>query len=164
MNNHTFYLWLDNMQKYEKVNINLKDFEKDYWEWALRDYIRTHDNTKHKYIINPYKTFMKTIIWLSDYKNILAKNLWKYWTYLLSIPDYSRDDNSIDVNLFKEKILFSDSSFIRLIRVYKEHWVLKKVWHTFYLNPLIVHYGKEIDLELGILFKEELEKVWITIK
>lgn len=148
------------MQDYQKVNINLKSFEEDYWEWVINDYIRKQDRTKLKYIISPYKTFMKTIVWLPEYKIDLARKLWKYWTYLLSIQEYAREDNSIDMNLFKEKIVMSDSSFIRLVKSYKDSWVLKKEWHTFYLNPLIVHYGKDINIDLGILFKWELEKVW----
>ena len=78
----------------------------------------------------------------------------------MKILNLAREDNSIDMNLFKEKIVMSDSSFIRLIKAYKDSWVLKKNWLIFYLNPLIVHYGKDIKLELWIMFKEELEKVW----
>ena len=152
------------MQKYENVNINLKEFNKDYWEDALKDYIRVNDRTKKKYILNPYKKFMKVTIWLTNYKNHLAKKLWKYGTYLLSIPDYAREDNSIDMNIFKESLWLSDSGLIRLIKKYKENNVLRKVWCVFYLNPLLVHYWKDIKLELWELFEDELRKVWIEIK
>lgn len=155
---HLYSYW-KYMKEFQKVNINLRELEKDYWRWAIDEYIKKQDRNKVKYIISPYKTFMKTIVWLPEYKITLAKELWKYWTYLLSIQEYAREDNSIDMNLFKEKITFSDSSFIRLIKAYKDSWVLKKEWHTFYLNPLIVHYGKDIKLELWIMFKDELEKV-----
>lgn len=148
------------MKEFEKVNINLKQLEEDYWSWVLDNYIRKQDRTKTQYIITPYNKFMKSIIWLPEYKIKLGKDLWKYWTYLLSIQEYSREDNSIDMNLFKEKISFTDSSFIRLIKAYKDNGVLKKDWNTFYLNPLIVHYGRDIKLELWIMFKVELEKVW----
>jgi hypothetical protein len=152
------------MEKFINVNINLKELEKDYWEEVLKDYIRKKDNTKSKYIINKYKYFMKIIMGIREYKNWLVKSLWKYWTYLLSIPEYANEDNSIDMNLFQEKLWISNSSLIRLIKIYKDNNVLKKRWFIFYLNPLLVHYGKDIKLELWILFEEELKKVWIIIK
>lgn len=152
------------MNKFTNVNINLKELEQDYWENVLKDYIKTTDRTKSRYIVNKYKTFMKTTMWIKEYKNWLAKSLWKYWTYLLAIPEYANEDNSIDMNLFQEKLLISNSSLIRLIKVYKDNNILKKRWHIFYLNPLIVHYWKDIKLELWEMFEKELNKVWIYIK
>ena len=153
------------MQDYEKVNINLKELEKDYWINILKDYIKHTDNTRPNYISNKYKDkFMKKTIWIPEYKISLAKNLWTYWTYLFTIDEYAREDNSIDMNIFKESIWLSDNQINRLIKAYKENWVLKKSWNVFYLNPLIVYYWRNIKLELGILFQEELKKVWITIK
>ena len=148
------------MKEFEKVNINLRQLEKDYWIWAMDDYIKKQDRNKVKYIFSPYKTFMKSIIWLPEYKIELSRNLWKYWTYILPIQEYAREDNSIDMILFAERNSFSENQLNRLVKCYKENWVLKKEWHTFYLNPLIVHYGKDIKLELWIMFKDELEKVW----
>jgi len=142
----------------------LKQLKKDYWNDILKEYVRIRDYTKPKYILNPYKKFMKATMWITEYKNNLVKNLWKYWTYLLSIQEYAREDNSIDMNYFKEEIWMSDSSFIRLIKSYKDNWILKKSWNVFYLNPLIVHYWKDIRIQLAIMFKDELEKVWIEIK
>lgn len=152
------------MNKFTNVNINLKELEKDYWENVLKDYVRLIDNTKSKYIVNKYKTFMKTIMWIKEYKNWLVKSLWKYWTYLISISEYTNEDNSIDMNLFQEKLTISNSSLIRLIKTYKDNNILKKRWHIFYLSPLIVHYWKDIKLELWELFEDELKKVWILIK
>lgn len=152
------------MQEYQKVNINLKAFEEDYWEWVLKDYIRKKDRTKIKYISTPYKEFMKSIIWLAEYKIDLSKKLWKYWTYLLSIQEYARRDNSINMNLFWEHNKFSKNQLDRLIKCYKDNWVLKKEWQTFFLNPLLVHYWSDIDINLWIMFKDELEKVWFIFK
>ena len=152
------------MNKFTNVNINLKEFEKDYWEDSLKDYINTIDNTKWRYIINKYKTFTKTIMWIKEYKNWLAKSLWKYWTYLLAIPEYVREDNSIDMNLFQESLWISNSSLIRIIKIYKDNNVLKKKWYVFYLNPLISFRGRNIEIDLWKMFKEELKKVWIVIK
>lgn len=152
------------MQEYQKVNINLKAFEEDYWEWVLKDYIRKKDRTKIKYISTPYKEFMKSIIWLAEYKINLSQRLWKYWTYLLSIQEYARRDNSINMNLFWEHNNFSKNQLDRLIKCYKDNWVLKKEWQTFFLNPLLVHYWSDIDINLWIMFKDELEKVWFIFK
>lgn len=159
------YLWTDYMWNYDNINIDIWKLEKDYWEWILKEYIKISDYTKKKYIKNPYKDrFMKTTIGIADYKISMIKELWKYWSYLFAIWEYAREDNSIDMNLYKEKIAMSDSSFIRLVRAYKDSAVLRKRGDIFYLNPLVVHYGRNIDYNLWELFKDELEKVWITIK
>ena len=152
------------MKNYTNVNINIKELEKDYWEWILKEYTKTYNNTKFKYISNNYKTFMKTIKWIESYKMDIAKAVWKYGAFLLPLMDAVNEDNSIDMKLFQERNKISDWQINRIIASYKDNMVLKKVWYIFYLNPLIAFSWKDIRLDLGVLFKEELKKVWITIK
>jgi len=115
-------------------------------------------------ISNPYKTFMKTIKWIEQYKMTIAKWVWKYWAFLLPLIDVVNEDNSIDMILFQERNKISDWQINRLIKSYKDNWVLIKKWFIFYLNPLIAFTWKDISLDLWKLFKDELNKVWIIIK
>jgi len=152
------------MEKYQNVNLDIKELEKDYWDWILKEYIRHEDNTKSKYISNKYKKFMKTIKWIEEYKMNIAKKVWKYWAYLLPLIDAVNEDNSIDMHLFQERNKLSDNQINRLIANYKECNVIKKKWHLFYVNPLIWFYWIDIKLDLWVMFDEELKKVWIIIK
>jgi len=129
----------------------------------MKVFIKIRDYTKPKYISNNYKTFMKTIKWIEQYKMEIAKWVWKYWAYLLPLIDAVNENNSIDMNLFQERNWISDWQINRLIKSYKDNKVLIKKWYVFYLNPLIAFSWKDINLDLWIMFNDELNKVWIEI-
>ena len=148
---------------YKNVNIDVDELERDYGSWVLSQYIKRRDYTKW-YISNNYKVFMKTIKGIEGYKMELAKSLGRYGSYLLPMIDAINEDNSIDLVLFKERNAIPDSQMSRVIASYKENSVLRKVWHTFYLNPLVAFSGRDIRDDLWDLFKDELKKVNIIVK
>lgn len=148
----------------QDVKLDIEKLEKDYWEWILRDYMKTRDYTKTKYISNPYKTFMKTIKWIEEYKMEVVKKTWRYWAYILPLIDAASDVNYIDMNMFQEKNKISDNQIARIKSTLLDANVLRKRGNIFYLNPLIAFSGKDISIELWELFSDELEKVGILNK
>lgn len=153
------------MNKYKKVNINLIDFKKDYWEDVFKDYIKKVDNTETKiYIKHNFTKFMKTIKGIAEYKMNISRELGKYSIYLLAMIDSVKNDNLIDVMAFQESNEISDNQIQRMIYIYKKANVLKKSWYLFYMNPLIAFFWTEINWELWLMFEDELKKVWIDVK
>ncbi len=153
------------MNKYESVNINLKELEKDYWEWVLNNYTNTKDYTKKTYVLNPYtNTFMKTYTWLKEYKTNMTKTIWRYGQYSMLIAEYTREDNSIDIHYFAEQMWLWRTAWYKLIAKYIEVNLIRQQWRTYYVNPLVIHYGRDIPIDVAILFKDELKKVWIKIQ
>lgn len=94
----------------------------------------------------------------------IAKWIWKYWAYLLPIIDVVNEDNSIDIILFQERNNINNGQINRLIKAFKDNNVLRKKRHIFYLNPLIAFNGKDIRLDIWVIFEDELNKVWIKVK
>ena len=153
------------MSKFQKYNINLPEFEKDYGKGALKEYIKTVDNTdKEAYLSHKYTKFMKTIKGIDQYKMDVSRELGKYSMYLLAMIDLVKDDNSIDIWIFQKRNKISDNQINRMVATYKKANVLRKSWYIFYMNPLIAFLWLNIRPELWIIFEDELKKVWIDVK
>lgn len=153
------------MSKYINVNVNLDELEKDYWEWILREYIKTRESKK-SYIESPNKNNFIKVERNKKYFTEKTKEIWsaKIW-YIPSILEIIDKENRFSIYRLQENIWFSDATRKNLVKDFIKHWVIvKKRLDDYYLNPLFWYFGKTISIELWEMFKEELESVWIQIK
>lgn len=132
-------------------------------QWGLRKGRNKISESKYKYKLSNKKEFMKK--WTDRKLNMEIKK----WLSLLEkeilfdILDYTDNSNIINFQTLSDDYWYSPSKMSKAKKWLEENGIIRKVWKTFFLSPLLWIKEKEISQELIEIFQDTFERYNVEI-